>query len=225
MNRRTQAIIGATLALLGIGVVALGYLEDESTVRYVGDVLAEPTAHASGTYTLLGVPQPPTLQVAASDGSTEVRPNPDYAPETRHTTMEERDGRLVQVTRVVTVEGPDAQGATHWSLATTVRDPSTGATDGEPPRTWSVTGTHLVFLIEGFPDGDGASPTVWGVYHGTLRDPIQPKPSQFEGRLAADVPEGALVYEVDTYTAGCSSKFLPPDVAAEYDEDGDGYTD
>lgn len=227
MNRRSQAIIGATLALLGVGAVALGYAEDESTVRYVADIMDDPAAHQRGTYTLLAIPQPHTL----NPGTDQERPNPDRPDHTTHTTMETIDGRPTQVTYTLTVAGPDDDGISHWSLQKTLRVPGTTDVETPPPTNWTVDGPHHVFLIQGFPDAQGDAPVLWGVYDGDLRDPLQPKPSQFTGHLATTlpggeaVPEGARVYEVAEYTAGCSSKFLPDDVAEEYDQDGDGYTD
>lgn len=227
MNRRTQALIGATVLLLGVGVVALGYFEEETTVRYVEDLHADPDGHSAGTYTLLGIPQPPELHTAGADGTERVEANPAYANRTVDTVLWSHDGTDYLSTHTLTVDGPDADGTTHWTLRNETR--RAGHADLAFPPTeesWAVTGLHTVFRIQAF-QADGASEpaVVWGVYKGPLRDPVQPKPSQFEGRLAADLPDGALVFDVEELTVGCSSKFLPPEVAEEYDQDGDGRTD
>lgn len=226
MNRRTQALIGATVLLLGVGVVALGFFEDESTVRYVEDLHADPDRHTAGTYTLLGIPQPRELHTAGSDGAERVEPNPAYENRTVDAVRWSGDGTTYISTHTLTVEGPDEDGTSHWTLQNETRRAGQADLAFPPQQTaWTVTGDHQVFRIEAFAaDGDDKA-VVWGVYKGPLRDPVQPKPSQFEGRLMADLPDGALVYDVEGLTVGCSSKFLPPDVAEEYDEDGDGYTD
>lgn len=225
MNRRTQAIIGVTVVLLGAGVVALGFLDDEATVRYVADIIEDPNGHASGKYTLLGVPQPRELAVIGSDGAGATQDNPSFVNETTRVVGWHRGGTLFVSTLTVTVEGPDAAGVSHWSVRNETREAGRPALVGPATQhNWTITGPHLVFLIEGFIDSNGDTPAVFGVYRGTLREPMQPKPSQFQGHVMTSLPDGspvpgdALVYWVEEYTAGCSSKFLPPEAREEYSD-------
>ncbi|MGB0652675.1 MAG: hypothetical protein ACPGQL_05695 [Thermoplasmatota archaeon] len=205
MQRRTQLLIGLTVVALGVGVVALGALESESTVRYVEDVLDTPQAHERGTYTLLGVPQP--AELPAPGGTTQ--PNPDYANQTvTLVPWTTQDGRRVVSTHTVTVEIRD--GGSHWHLQNVTHE--LGRPEPIAPaveHSWTVTGPHLVVRIQNFAYGETPARHIWGVFEGSLRDPIQPKPSQFEGRVSLE--HGTPVYVVDEYTAGCSSKFLPPE--------------
>ena len=209
MQVRTQVIIGATLVLLGLGVVALGYLDDEAQVRQVADVLADPEGHQSGSFTLIGIPQPEQL---VSLDHTEPNPNRLNATawisawDGKHTTH-----------RIEVVQ--DATGSA-WTYTNTTQEAGRPTTAVSTNETWRIEGSHTIFLIQGFPDANGDTPWLWGVYEGVLREPVQPKPSQFEGRLATELgstplPAGAWVFTVDEFTAGCSSKFLPEDHEAD----------
>lgn len=221
MNTRTRLIIGATIVLIGAGVVSLGFIEQEGAVRYVDDITERPNEHMSGTYTLLGMPQPRLLEGSVG----EPQPNPDRADTLDHVIRWEQDGRVHITTLSITVDEP-GDGSSQWSLQNTTRIPSTGETLPATWLNWTIDRPHIVFQIQGFPDANGIQPTIWGVYEGVLRDPVQPKPSQFEGRVTATIdditlPDGAFVYHIEEYTAGCSSKFLPPDVQEEYKDDPD----
>lgn len=218
MNRRTQWTIGITVIVLGAGVMGLAFFEEESSVRYVEDIQGDPGGHALGSFTLLGFPQPPVLTVVGADGSSMEQANPHYRNETRNVVAWQDDGVLYHSVHTVRVDGPDASGTSHWSLRNETR--VAGQAETAFPITWSnwtIEGDHRVFLIQGFPDANGESPLIFGVFTGPLRDPMQPKPSQFEGHVmtsvdGVDVPSDALVYWVEEYTAGCSSKFIPPTV-------------
>ncbi len=229
MRLRTQLIIGLTVVLLGVGVLSLGLVEQESNVRQVVDVLAAPDAHDAGDYVLVGIPQPEQLTSFGNGGEAVAQePNPRHSNTTvHHTTWTAGDGTPRVATHTLTVTGPDADGTTHWSLRNETRQPGVGLVADPTWSHWTVEGPHIVVLIEGFPDEAGVSPALFGVYHGVLRDPLQPKPSQFEGRLATHaggvaLPDGAVVFEVDEYTAGCSSKFIPEDHREEYADDAEG---
>lgn len=225
MRLGTQLTIGLTVVALGIGVVALGFVDQEAAVRQVSDVTRDPGAHTTGTYTLVGIPQPEILTTFASGGEAVQQPNPAHRNETRHhVAWDAADGTRHVSTLILRVDGPDADGVSHWSLWNETRVPGRGLV-GTPARTdWTVTGPHTVILIEGFPD-DGETPRMFGVYEGVLREPLQPKPSQFEGRVATalpggvPVPDGAVVFAVEEYTAGCSSKFIPEEHRDEYADD------
>ncbi len=223
MNLRTQAIIGAVVIALGVGVVALGFVDQDANVRQVSEVLANPSAHASGTYTLVGIPQPKILTTFANGGSTVEQANAAYQNHTTRTTSWNEGETRYFSTHTLTVQGPGPDGTSHWSLQNRTTLP--GSLEPAKPTTWTnwtLEGPHKVFLIQGFPDENGDSPLLFGVYKGVLREPLQPKPSQFEGRIAttlpsgADLPAGALVFMVEEYTAGCSSKFIPEEHREEY---------
>lgn len=225
MNGGTGLIIGLTVIALGVGVVGLGFLEQEGQVRYVHDIVADPSAHATGSYTLLGMPQPPTLTGTGEGGQKEVA-NPGYRDQTRQVVRWWQDG--VQHFSTLTLRVDLGDGTSHWSLQNQTRAPE--HPDLAFPTTyenWTVQRPHVVFLIQGFEDRNGDTPYVFGIYEGVLRDPVQPKPSQFRGHVAtqlpggAPVPTGALLYHVDEYTAGCSSKFLPAEVRDDYADDPD----
>ena len=208
MKQGTWAIVGATLILLGVGVVSLGFLQDEQAVRQVWDVLADPAAHGRGEYVLIGVPQPSHLKA----GLGEPRPNPEYRNETRHVEAWTAAGITYHTTHIVTVvaDGTDSV----WTYTNHTQLPGRPDTAIQTHASWRLAGPHTVFLIQGFPDDQGETPWLWGVYHGTIREAVQPKPSQFRGHVAdvlgdVQLPRGALVYQVTEFTAGCSSKFLP----------------
>lgn len=225
MNGRTQLLIGLAVVLLGLGVVALAFLEDEASVRRVEDLIAEPGKHDSGSYVLLGVPQPPEVPLTGSTGVV-LAPNPHWSNTTSSTVSWTQGESTYYSTRTVTV---DVAGETAtWTWRNETRrlpsDPQLAFPAEE--RTWTTAGARA-FTVQAFDDGDGDTPRVWALYGGPLKDPMQPKPSQFTGRLAttlpdgSPVPDGALIYEVDEYKAGCSSKFLPPEEKARLEESGD----
>lgn len=203
MNGRTQLIIGLTVVALGVGFVALGLFEDEARVRQVADIVGAPEAHQEGTFTLIGIPQPEALATG---------PNPERINETRSVVAWEQAGTTYHSTHILAASqnGPEIS----WSYTNRTQEPGKPATAVESGFNWTSQGT--LFLIQGFPDSNGDTPWVWGVYNGVIRDPVQPKPSQFEGRLtqtvgSATLPAGAWVYDISEFTAGCSSKFLPDD--------------
>ncbi len=219
MNARTRLIIGATIVLIGIGIVSLGFIDQESAVRYVDDIMERPDEHTRGTYTLLGMPQPAMLEGTVG----EPQANPERKDALDHVIRWQHDGRVHITTLRIAVTEP-GDGSSHWSLQNTTRIPSTGQSLPSTWLNWTIDTPHTVFQIQGFPDSNGIQPTIWGVYEGVLRDPVQPKPSQFEGRVVTslggvDLPRGAFVYDIEEYTAGCSSKFLPPDLQEEYKDD------
>lgn len=226
MNARSGIIIGATLVAMGVGVVGLGFIEQEGQVRYVHDIVADPQAHRAGSFTLLGMPQPPVLSGIGEGGDAEM-PNPGYRDHTRHVVAWWQAGIQHFSTLTLRVELA-GDGTSHWSLHNVTRAPERpGHSFPATYENRTITAPHKVFLIQGFEDASGQSPYLFGVYEGVLRDPVQPKPSQFRGHVAdrlpggAAVPAGAIVYHIDEYTAGCSSKFLPAEVRDEYADDPD----
>lgn len=211
MDRKTRAIIAATVVALGIGVVALGYFEDESTVRYVADVHNDPDALAAGSYTLLGIPQPEEIPTGA---------NPEYAP-VIHVATRVEDATTYRITSTSTVDEVEP-GLHRFTIHRVTTTASSQEVLEESNTTWDLVGDLRVFQVDDFETGQ----TVWAAFGGVLNGDIQPKPSQLQGHRAA-APDGLLLWDVepDGFTVGCSSKFLPDDVADEYDADGDGRTD
>lgn len=226
MQRRTQALIAVAVVALGIGAWALGLADSEANVRRVEDLVAEPGRYQAGEHVLLGVPQPLQVPVAASEG-TVLRDNPGWSNATSTTARwTDADGATWYSTRTVTAE-PDG-AVVRWSYRNeTRRLPADPLPAYEPVvLEWTTTGGRL-FAIEAFRDSTADTPRIWGVYDGTLKDPMQPKPSQFTGRLMATLPDGrplpdgALLYHVEEFKAGCSSKFLPPEEKERLRESGD----
>lgn len=225
MNGRTQLLIGLAVVVLGLGVVALAFVEDEASVRRVEDLVARPDRHTDGRYVLLGVPQPALVPVTGDTGVA-MTANPAW---TNTTSSGEfwgpADDRRFSL-RTVTVE-VNGDAAT-WTWRNETKRLPSDATLLEPAqeRTWTTTGADA-FTVQAFDDGDGDTPRVWALYGGPLKDPMQPKPSQFTGRLAttlpdgSPMPEGVLVYQVEEFKAGCSSKFLPPEEKARLEDSGD----
>ncbi|HEX2067023.1 MAG TPA: hypothetical protein VHI93_09450, partial [Candidatus Thermoplasmatota archaeon] len=87
-------------------------------------------------------------------------------------------------------------------------------------------GAGEAFPVAAFTDGEHQR--VWAWYDRAPGSPLQPKPSQFHGHLLTHLPDGtvlpagALVYRVESYTAGCSSKFLPPELQDKYGDAATG---
>lgn len=226
MQRRTQVLIGLAVVALGLGAWGLGLADGEGDVRRVEDVVADPERYSDGSTVLLGVPQPPEVPVAAAEG-TVLRQNPGWANATS-STVRWTDAQGMQWYSTRTLAADVQDDATHWTFRNeTRRLPS----DPEPALapevvTWVTSGVR-VFAIEAFRDATQDTPRIWGVYDGVLKDPMQPKPSQFTGRLMATLPDGrpvpagAFVYDVDEFKAGCSSKFLPPEEKERLAESGD----
>ena len=115
MNGRTQLLIGLAVVLLGLGVVALAFLEDEASVRRVEDLIAQPGKHDSGSYVLLGVPQPPEVPLTSSTGVV-LAPNPDWSNTTSSTVSWTQGASTYYSTRVVSASA-DMTDPTivHWN--------------------------------------------------------------------------------------------------------------
>jgi hypothetical protein len=217
VNRRTQVLIGLSLVALGVGAWALSLAEGEASVRRVEDVVAAPAQFASGEHVLLGVPQPATVPVSASEG-TVLRDNPSWSNATSGTVRwTDGSGTAWFSTRTVSVRFAD-DGA-HWSYRNETRRLPADPEPAFPAATaeWTTPAGSRAFAIEAFHDATSDTPRIWGLYSGPLKDPMQAKPSQFTGRLLTTlpdgrpVPDGAFLYDVQEFKAGCSSKFLPPE--------------
>lgn len=226
MQRRTQVLIGVAVVALGLGAWGLGLADGQSSVRRVEDVIAEPQRYSAGDTVLLGVPQPAEIPIAAAQG-TVLRANPSWSNMTSSTVRwMADDGSPWYSTRTVTA---DTQGTvTKWTYRNETRAlPADPEPAFDPVVVEWTTSAARVFAIEAFHDATQDTPRIWGIYSGVLKDPMQPKPSQFTGRLldvlpdGRPTPDGAFLYDVDEFKAGCSSKFLPPEEKARLEESGD----
>lgn len=218
MNARSRLVIGACILALGAGTLWVAATQSQDDVRYVQDLLARPADHREGTFTLMGIPEPEEVPVMRADGGTMLA-NPLFTNETRDTVAWTKDGVVQYSTRILRTE-PQADGTLRWSFRNETRLlPADPAPVSVSQSEWNFGRAAEAFPVVGFsPDGrvHPDTPRVWAVYGKAPEHPMQPKPSQFTGRLLSTlpdgtaIPEGALIYEVTQFTAGCSSKFLPP---------------
>lgn len=227
MNRRTQALIGVALVALGIGAWALSLAEGEAGVRRVEDLVAEPSRYGAGEHVLLGVPQPPLVTVVGDEGRALVD-NPEWDNVTAHTVRwTDEDGAVWFSTRTVAVAF--GVGEVHWTYRNETRVLPADPMPAYEPTVleWTTPAMGRAFAIQAFHDATADTPRIWGVYSGSLKEPMQPKPSQFTGTLLTTlpdgrpVPDGALIYDVQDFKAGCSSKFLPPEEKERLEASGD----
>lgn len=210
MDTGAQIIIG--IAVVAIGAVTLGagvWMEEEAAFRQVNELLAAPDAHRDGTFTLVGSPL-----VTTRDGG----PN-----ETTRVVMWRDAGGVRQSSHSLRVVVDPNDGTSRWTFRNETRAVGGPSAQAFEPivAEWTIDGPHVVFLIRGWAASGEATPEVWGVYRDVPPEPLEPKPSQFVGRLLDALPaeralaDGPLVWSVESYTIGCSSKFLPPEATAE----------
>jgi hypothetical protein len=217
MKGRTRLLIGLSLVALGLGVAAMGLFEDGSDVRYVEDMVERPAAHMHGEYTLMGIPQP--IQVPLTGGTgTQLEDNPGWVNETRTVAAWTRGGTTYHSTHILSAEPGTLTSRFTFRNETRVAGDDALAFPAEETA-WDAAGR--AFTVQAFDDGDGDTPRVWAFYAGPLKQAMQPKPSQFTGHVLARLPDGtplpdrAVLYQVEEFTAGCSSKFLPPEEKAQ----------
>lgn len=227
MNARSRLMVGAAMLALGAGTLWIAATQSEADVRYVEQILFDPASHRAGAFTLMGIPEPAQIPVA---GDTQGRvANPNHSDETRDTVAWDLDGVKHYSTRILRVTTqPD--GALHWTFRNETRLLPTDQELAFPPeeRQWTFGHEGEAFPVVGF-TADGHrradTPRIWAWYGKAPENPMQPKPSQFTGRLMVALPdgtvlpEGAHIYEVTQYTAGCSSKFLPPAAQKAYEHE------
>lgn len=227
MNRRTQVLIALSLVALGVGAWALSLAQGGSGVRRVEDVVAAPASFTASEHVLLGVPQPEQVPMSAQQG-TVLRDNPSWSNSTSSTVRwTDAAGQTWYSTRTVAVTL--AGDGAHWSYRNETRRLPADPEPAFPPTTaeWTTPASARAFAIEAFHDATSDTPRIWGLYSGPLKDPMQAKPSQFTGRLLSTlpdgrpVPDGAFLYDVQEFKAGCSSKFLPPEEKQRLEQSGD----
>lgn len=219
MRLGTQVLVGGALLVLGALTLYLASTQGEAAVRQVPEILAAPAAHAHGTYTMLGIPEPAQLPLTGPNG-TVLRPNPEFADSTVTTLTWNHGGERVFSTLTLTVH--DDGNALLWTLRNETRRLPADPEQIFPPQTtsWHLGTSGQAFPVAAFTDPQHQR--VWAWYAKAPEHPLQPKPSQFSGHLMTTLPDGtplppgALIYQVDGYTAGCSSKFLPPELQAKY---------
>jgi hypothetical protein len=216
VDRRSQALTAGMVVLLGVGVLALGFVDDESGVRFVSDLHDEPAAYVTGSYTLIGQVQPATLPHETETGR---QPNPEWLDSISW------EGRtIVDDVTYRTIHDLAARaenGTIHWILTKSSQRTDRSAPEGTPEiQEWTSQG--VLFQVADFETGQ----RLWAVTTAAPGE-LFVKPSQMEGHLAAEenVPSGAMVFEVESMAQQCSSKFVPEDLRDEYDQDGDGVTD
>lgn len=225
MRPRTRVLAAVAVLAIGAGTLLLASTQGEASVRFVEQVTADPAAHTRGPYTLMGIPQPEQVPATGPNG-TRLVPNPNYRNLTRATVKWMHEGAEVYSTHTLEVR-QDPQG-TLWTFRNETRRLPTDAQLALPAVTaeWRLGGLGQVFPVAAF--ADPAHQRVWAWYDRAPGTPLQPKPSQFTGHLmthlpdGTPLPDGALVYRVESYTAGCSSKFLPPELQEKY---GNGTAD
>ncbi|MES2155620.1 MAG: hypothetical protein V4510_10835 [bacterium] len=222
MNHSSRLMIGAAILALGAGTVWFASTQAPADVRQVDEVVGNPAGHMRGSFTLVGVPQPEQVPVTVAQGVV-LQENPEWRNETRTTTTWFLDGQLVFSLHTLTASA-GADGALHWSFRNETRRHPTDLQPVVPvvAATWVSGLAGQAFPIDGFSAEQGHPARIWAIYGKATEHPLQPKPSQFKGHLMASlpdgtpVPDGALIWVVQDYTAGCSSKFLPPEAQAKY---------
>jgi hypothetical protein len=221
MNSRTRLVIGALIIGTGAVTLWLASTASQESVRYVEQIVADPSGNTQGSYTLLGVPQPERIPLSGSSGTFLV-PNRDWSNETVSERAWSQAGATYSSTLTLTVAA-QADGSIAWRLHNETRLANHAALTSPPTdATWRLGTAGQAFQVSSFATAGHQPMRLWAWYDATPENPMQPKPSQFVGHLMTNLPDGsplpsgALVYEVDQFTAGCSSKFLPPEAQAQY---------
>jgi hypothetical protein len=225
MNLGTQLMVGATFLALGGITLWIAATQAEQDVRYVEQLLADPDAHREGAYTLMGIPQPATIPVTTPQG-TQLQANPDHEGTVRSVTTWMHEGLAVFSIHELSVSERE-DGRLEWTFRNTTK-----RTPADPSPLWAPVQSTWIFGQSGeaYPvvafTQDGKrhpdTPRIWAYQGKAPENPVQPKPSQFVGRLmthlpdGTPLPDGAHIFDVREYTAGCSSKFLPPESREAY---------
>lgn len=219
MRPSTPLLAATALIVVGAATFFLAASQGEASVRQVEQVVGDPAAHAHGTYTLVGIPQPDLVPGTGPEG-TRLMVNEDAVNETRAVIAWNAGG--IAYHSVLSTRVAEQEGAFVWSVRNETRVVGAPAPASVANTTFRLPGSGLVFPVQAFDIGGGPLPAVWAWYDQGTKDPLQAKPSQFIGRLLTDLPDGApvpngvLIWKVDSYLASCSSKFTPPEVAEKY---------
>ena len=209
MIRSTQGLIGVALLALAAVFVGLAFVDQEAQATRIPDVLA-----GRDRATLLAIPQPPMVPLLGGDALV---PNQDY----RDTASWQKAWTAADGTRhhaVYALTLASANGTTtQWDLLNTTRLAGAAQPHAITRAGWTLEG-YLAVPADDFADGDAYTPRLWTLIPAQLvREPLQPKPSQFTGGLlrtlpdGTPLPDGALLWAVEDFKVGCSSKFLPPE--------------
>ncbi|MEA3190074.1 MAG: hypothetical protein QOD77_656 [Thermoplasmata archaeon] len=224
MNARSRLLVGVAILAAGAATFWLAASQSEAAVRQVPEILADPAAHTTGSWTMLGVPQPRQIPLTGPNG-TYLAPNPAFSDAIAWTQGWTQDGVRLYSTLRLSIE--ETNGEVAWTLRNETRRSPADPEPALPPTetAWRLGRAGQVFPVEALA-GVGETPArVWAWYDAAPEHPLQPKPGQFTGRLLTALPDGtalppgALVYQVDGYLVGCSSKFLPPGAEERYGDD------
>jgi hypothetical protein len=173
---------------------------------------------------MLGVPQPAEVPLTGPNG-TYLAPNKAYEDTVTTTVGWTLGGERVFSTLRLTVQ-PNGAGNL-WTLRNETRRSPADPEPMLPPTesSWRLGKAGQAFPVEALAGVRDTPVRVWAWYDAAPEHPLQPKPGQFTGRLMERLPDGtplppgALVYQVDSYLIGCSSKFLPPGAEERYGPD------
>lgn len=217
MKLQTQAFVGILVIAIGAATLILASQGADDHVRLLEDLEKDPAAHQAGSFTLLGVAEPARVPLTGPNG-TRMADNPQ-APTQLTWTRGWREGGETRFSRV-SLALSQSEGRLSYAWSNETRRLPTDAPLSVTYGNGSLAFTGVLTAVRGFDDGDGHTPMLWALLEKAPSEPLQPKPGQFTGHLLGQLPDGsplppgALVYQVSTYTAGCSSKFLPPEELA-----------
>ena len=214
----------AAVALLAIGGATfwLAASSGEEAVRQVDQVLADPAAHRAGSFTLIAIPQPHLLSLDGPQGTMQAW-NKVQINQTRNTSTWSRDGVTYFSTTTLSVQ--NVAGDLSW---TAVNETRLRPDDKDVAWAPDVSTFHLGTAGQAFPVQQVSAqevgvPVLWAFYDRAPGNPMKVTPSQFNGRLmdhlpdGTPLPDGVLIWSVESFLSQCSSKFVSPDVAEKYD--------
>ncbi|MEK6984957.1 MAG: hypothetical protein AABX89_01065 [Candidatus Thermoplasmatota archaeon] len=219
MRVSTPVLAATALILVGAATFFLAASQGEANVRQVEQIVGDPAAHEQGTYTLVGIPQPELVPGTGPEG-TRLMANEDAVRETKRVVAWSAEG--VAYHSVLSTRVAQADGAFVWTVRNETRVVGATSPSSTTNLTFRLPASGQVFPVQGFDVGGGTLPAVWAWYELGTKEPLQAKPSQFIGRLLTElpdgtpIPDGVLIWHVESYLSSCSSKFTPPEVAEKY---------
>lgn len=217
MKTSTRLVVTGILVATAFLTFYLASQAGDASVRFVEDLERDPAAHEQGTFVLLAVAQATQIPVTGPTGTTMVENR--QAPDAITFAQAWGDGENRRYATLVLAMRQNGS-VVEYELINRTRAIPTGPVTEEEIVSGTFAAPGATFAATAFEDGDGRTPAVWMLMERPPTEPLQPKPGQFTGRLVDRLPDGTLlprgvlVYQVDTYTAGCSSKFLPPEERA-----------